>query len=162
MGPVVKEAASGDEEENEATDMTSRYENEFPAEDVFEDLIRQAEKTTTEPEESSIATQQQETNITNEQRERMLHNRRMAEERRKARQLEKETEKLIDQPVNVLVYDEEETEEPITFINDKENSECNQISDHDQPSSQVYEPLRKGADVDSDVMQIVVESESQG
>merc|ERR1719262_2109166 len=77
-------------EENDE-DTTNRYENEqeFPSEDVFEQLIRDAEEA-----EREISAQEKSepkvSTLTDEQKERMMKNRQLAEQRRLAKQLEKQ------------------------------------------------------------------------
>ena len=123
--PLVKKPIDDeDEEKNDENgqDTTSRYENEFPSEDVFEELMRQADEVMTEKPQPKPST------LTDEQRERMRKNQLLAAERRKAKlEAAKAKEAEVEEnPMLVLSDDEEDT---INFINK---------TDEDQPLSQEY------------------------
>ena len=72
-----------EEKENEM-DTTNRYDNEFPDEDMFEQIVRNAEEAEREKERPKVT-------LTDEQKERMMQNQELA----KQRQLEKKLEKQV-------------------------------------------------------------------
>lgn len=80
--PRSNEEIRDDDEDQQVEDETKRYDNEFPTEDVFEQLVREAEE----------AARPQPTVLTEQQKERMMRNRQMAEEKRLAKQRAKDQE----------------------------------------------------------------------
>lgn len=76
-----------EEKENEM-DTTNRYDNEFPDEDMFEQIVRNAEEAEREKERSKVT-------LTDEQKERMMRNRELAKQRQLEKKLEKQ--KLADE-----------------------------------------------------------------
>ena len=72
-----------EEKENEM-DTTNRYDNEFPDEDMFEQIVPNAEEAEREKERPKVT-------LTDEQKERMMQNQELA----KQRQLEKKLEKQV-------------------------------------------------------------------
>jgi len=127
-------AVDNSDVENEE-DTTKRYDNdEFPTEDEFDRIVREAEAC--DKIEPVNKTPQPKTVISDEQKERMERNKRLAEEKRRARQLEAAQKLSQEKPVEnePKEVNEDSDDEQITFINDKTD---------ETPLSQVYEPARK-------------------
>jgi len=76
------------EEKEKEMDTTNRYDNEFPDEDMFEQIVRNAEEAEREKERSKVT-------LTDEQKERMMRNRELAKQRQLEKKLEKQ--KLADE-----------------------------------------------------------------
>merc|ERR1739848_378259 len=75
------------EKENEM-DTTNRYDNEFPDEDMFEQIVPNAEEAEREKERPKVT-------LTDEQKERMMRNPELAKQRQLEKKLEKQ--KLADE-----------------------------------------------------------------
>ena len=90
-------AVDNSDVENEE-DTTKRYDNdEFPTEDEFDRIVREAEAC--DKIEPVNKTPQPKTVISDEQKERMERNKRLAEEKRRARQLEAAQKLSQEKPV---------------------------------------------------------------
>merc|ERR1712083_427586 len=111
----------------------------FPTEDEFDRLMREAE--IDHPEEAFEhiepinKTPQPKAVLTDEQKERMERNKRIAEEKRRARQLEAAEKRQIEATQKLTQkHENSDEDEHVTFVNDKTN---------EAPLSQVYEPAQK-------------------
>merc|ERR550519_816240 len=137
-----KAADISDDEKGE--DTTKRYDNdEFPTEDEFDRLVREAEADqpddafdkverygSSDDEKNKSPKPKPKAVFTDEQKERMERNRKLAEEKRRARQLEAAKKLNPEEPAG----HSSDEDEQITFINDKTD---------ETPLSQVYESARK-------------------
>ena len=177
IAPIDNEDNGGDEK-----DETKRYDNDdFPTEDDFEKLIREAEANRDDAFDefdslTKAPSPKPKTVLSDEQKERMEKNRQMAAEKRRVRQLEAE-QKLSQNPFarwaapgsGASVREEQKSkEEDIT--EQKENIEdvsslqlssddedeqitfINHANDDLQPLSQVYESARKSPQPDQTEM----------
>ena len=106
------EANAGNDEDQ--ADTTSRYDNEFPTEDAFEEMMRQAEEVMNDPKPPPKPA-----TLTDEQRERMIKNRILAEERRKAKLAEAAKKKEEEEKPFLVLSDDDEDEAEINFIGKK-------------------------------------------
>ena len=78
--------------------------------------------------------------LTDEQKERMERNKRIAEEKRRARQLEAAEKRQIEATQKLTQkHENSDEDEHVTFVNDKTN---------EAPLSQVYEPAQKSPSYD--------------
>ena len=75
-----------EEKENEM-DTTNRYDNEFPDEDMFEQIVRNTEEAEREKERPKVT-------LTDEQKERMMQNRELAKQRQLDKKLQKQNSKV--------------------------------------------------------------------
>merc|ERR1711976_635803 len=154
MEPVVKNISPEfvPEEADDEVDTTNRYDNdnEFPTEDAFEQIVRDAEEAQKEIEQES----RPKTSLTDEQRERMMRNRQMAEQKRLARQLEKqnlrETQETqnqqndddLDLLMSGLVENDNTTVKIITGQDEKKDSDTEK-TESEEPLSQVFNAVQK-------------------
>ena len=147
--PIVPE---DDKEDDNDQDTTKRYDDsEFPTEDVFEKLVADAEFASEQMVINEKVKSPAKT-LTDDQKERMERNRKLAAEKRKAKQMEQDFSR------------ENEDDEQITFLNhddtkdnpmntDKENIEVekdniddekeNLLEEDEQPLSQVFDSNKK-------------------
>lgn len=116
--PIDVNADPNADADGETKDETSRYDNEFPNEDTFDDIVRQAEEAFKASEEAKKA----ESTLTDEQRERMERNKKMAAEKRKAREMAK---------LAMASSQDHPEDDEVHFVNE------------DQPPSQVFESASK-------------------
>ena len=144
---IVDPAKNSDNEDNggDDKDETKRYDNDdFPTEDDFEKLVREAEANREDAFDefdslTKAPSPKPKTVLSDEQKERMEKNRQMAAEKRRLRQLEAEQKLSQNQGSNSVIEDEEQkSKEVITeHIADfqKENIEdisSLQLSDDDE------------------------------
>ena len=136
--PIVRKPLEENEDEPNADnddnqgDTTSRYDNEFPTEDAFEEIMRQAEEVMNDKAKSPA----KHATLTDEQRERMMKNRILAEERRKAKLEEAAKKKEEEEKPFLVLSDDDEDEGEINFI-DKKTEEDTKIVE-EEPMSQEF------------------------
>ena len=178
LDPVIigpNSAKNSDNEDNggDDKDETKRYDNDdFPTEDDFEKLVREAEANRDDAFDefdslTKAPSPKPKTVLSDEQKERMEKNRQMAAEKRRVRQLEaeqklsqnqggngvreeqKSKEDITEQKENIedvssLQLSDDDEDEQITFI----NHAAQDSNDDLQPLSQVYESARKSPQPD--------------
>ena len=173
IGPISAKNSDNEDNGGDEKDETKRYDNdEFPTEDDFEKLIREAEANREDAFDefdslTKAPSPKPKTVLSDEQKERMEKNRQMAAEKRRLRQLEAE-QKLSQNQDGNSVREEQKSKEDIT--EQKENIEdvsslqlssddedeqitfINHANDDLQPLSQVYESARKSPQPDQTEM----------
>ena len=152
--PLVRKVEDNEDEENNAGDQgdtTSRYENEFPTEDAFEEIMRQAEEAMKDKPGKLeyflsisfliglwfdlISAPPKPSVLTDEQRERMMRNRILAEERRKAKLEEAAKKKAEEEERPFLHLSDDDDDGEINFITSK--TEETKVAE-EEPMSQEY------------------------
>jgi len=173
VGPISPKNSDNEDNGGDDKDETKRYDNDdFPTEDDFEKLVREAEANREDAFDefdslTKAPSPKPKTVLSDEQKERMEKNRQIAAEKRRARQKlsqdqgenivgEEQTsmEDVTEQKENVeevssLQLSSDDEDEQITFINHAAQDNGN---DDLQPLSQVYESARKSPQPDQTEM----------
>ena len=163
IGPISAKNSDNEDNGGDDKDETKRYDNDdFPTEDDFEKLVREAEANRDDAFDefdslTKAPSPKPKTVLSDEQKERMEKNRQMAAEKRRVRQLEaeqklsqnpfaqqKSKEDITEQKENIedvssLQLSDDDEDEQITFI----NHAAQDSNDALQPLSQVYESAQK-------------------
>ena len=163
IGPISAKNSDNEDNGGDDKDETKRYDNDdFPTEDDFEKLVREAEANREDAFDAfdsltKAPSPKPKTVLSDEQKERMEKNRQMAAEKRRLRQLEaeqklsqnpfaqqKSKEDITEQKENIedvssLQLSDDDEDEQITFI----NHAAQDSNDALQPLSQVYESAQK-------------------
>jgi len=177
IGPISAKNSDNEDNGGDEKDETKRYDNDdFPTEDDFEKLIREAEANREDAFDefdslTKAPSPKPKTVLSDEQKERMEKNRQMAAEKRRVRQLEaeqklsqnqdgnsvreeqKSKEDITEQKENIedvssLQLSSDDEDEQITFI----NHAAQDSNDDLQPLSQVYESAQKSPQPDQTEM----------
>ena len=178
VGPISPKNSDNEDNGGDDKDETKRYDNDdFPTEDDFEKLVREAEASREDAFDefdslTKAPSPKPKTVLSDEQKERMEKNRQMAAEKRRVRLLEAEQklsqnqgensvreeqtsmEDVTEQKENVeevssLQLSSDDEDEQITFINHAAQDNGN---DDLQPLSQVYESAQKSPQPDRSEM----------
>merc|ERR1712083_461215 len=120
VAPISAKNSDNEDNGGDEKDETKRYDNdEFPTEDDFEKLIREAEANREDAFDefdslTKAPSPKPKTELSDEQKERMEKNRQMAAEKRRVRQLEAEQKLSQNQDGNSVREEQKSKEEDIT------------------------------------------------